>query len=52
MNNTKRKFKVIYWLRGNTQTAEVEAFSKYDAKRVFYLTYDADDIIRIEEVKE
>ena len=52
MNNVKRKFKVIYWLRGQKKAAEVEAFSKYDAKRVFYLTYNADDIIRIEEVKE
>lgn len=50
--NEKRKFKVVYRLRGNRRTAEVEAFSKYDAKRVFYLTHEADDIIRIEEVKE
>ena len=50
--NTKLKFKVIYWLGGNTRTAEVEAFSKYDAKRVFYLTHTADDIIRIEEMKD
>lgn len=47
-----RKFKVVYWLRGNRKTAEVKAFSKYDAKRVFYLTYEADDIDHIEEVKE
>ncbi len=50
--NEKRKFKVIYWLRGNKETAEVLAFSKYDAKRVFHLTHAADDIIRIEEVGE
>lgn len=48
----KRKYKVIYWLNGNQCVKEVEAFSKYDAKRVFYLTNSADDIIRIEEVKE
>lgn len=52
MNNIKRKFKVIYWLSNNQCVKEVEAYSKYDAKRVFYLTYSADDIIRIEEVKE
>lgn len=50
--NEKRKFKVIYWYRGNKETAEVEAFSKYDAKRVFYMKYAADDIIRVEEVSE
>ena len=48
----KRKFKIVFWLNGNKQTTEVEAYSKYDAKRVFYLTTSADDIIRIEEVKE
>lgn len=52
MNNTKRKFKVVYWLRGNRRTAEVEAYSKYDAKRVFYMNYDADDIDHIEAVEE
>ena len=52
MKYTKRKFKVLYWYCGNKKKAEVEAYSKYDAKRVFYLSYDADDIIRIEEVKE
>lgn len=50
--NEKRKFKVFYWLRGNRRTAEVVAYSKYDAKRVFYMTYDCDDIDHIEEVKE
>lgn len=48
----KRKFRVIYWLNGNKKVKEVEAFSKYDAKRVFYITNSADDIIRIEEVRE
>ena len=50
--NEKRKFKVVYWLRGNLKVVEVEAFSKYDAKRVFYLSYECDDIDHIEEVKE
>lgn len=48
----KRKFKVIYWLNGNQCEKEIIADSKYDAKMRFYLTTSADDIIRIEEVKE
>ena len=48
----KKKFKVVYWLNGNKCVKEIEAFSKYDAKQRFYLTETADDIIRIEEVKE
>lgn len=52
MKKEKQKFKVIFWFNGNIKKVEVEAFSKYDAKRVFYLTNAADDIIRIEEVKE
>ena len=48
----KRKFKVIYWLNGNVKTVELEADSKYNAKRLFHLSYAADDIIRIEEVVE
>lgn len=47
-----KKFKVIYWNNGNKCVAEVEAYSKYDAKRRFYMTYPCDDIIRIEEVAE
>lgn len=48
----KRKFKVIYWLNGNQCVKEIEASSKYEAKQRFYFTTVADDIIRIEEVKE
>lgn len=48
----KKKFKVVFWLNGNKHTTEIEAYSKYDAKKRFYLTAAADDIIRIEEVKE
>lgn len=47
-----KKFKVYYWQNGNKKVAEVEAFSKYNAKSRFYLNYSADDIIRIEEVTE
>lgn len=49
---TLRKFKVIYWSNGKKSVQEIEAFSKYDAKRRFYTRYSADDIIRIEEVKD
>ena len=48
----KRKFKVIYWLNGNIKSVELEADSKYNAKMRFYFLHTADDIIRIEEVKE
>lgn len=47
-----KKFRVIYWLNGNQCVKEVEAYSKYDAKKRFYFTTSADDIVRIEEVKE
>ena len=47
-----KKYKVFYWNNGNKKVAEVEAFSKYNAKQRFYLTYPCDDIIRIEEVTE
>lgn len=48
----KKKFKVIYWLNGNIKTAYVIADSKYNAKTKFYFNNVADDIVRIEEVKE
>lgn len=48
----KRKFRVLYWLNGNIKTVQVTADSKYNAKRMFYVNHDADDIIRIEEVTE
>ena len=47
-----KKFKVVYWSNGNKCVAEVEAYSKYNAKKRFYLTHSCDDIIRIEEVTE
>lgn len=47
-----KKFKVIYWLNGNKCVAEIEAYSKYDAKKRFYFSHSCDDIIRIEEVTE
>ena len=48
----KRKFKVTFLLNGVERDTEIEAYSKYDAKKRFYLTTSADNIIRIEEVKE
>lgn len=50
--NKWTKFRVIYWLNGNVCVKEIEAYSKYNAKKRFHLTTDADDIIRIEEVTE
>lgn len=50
--NELRKFKVTYWHNGNKKVAEVDAFSKYNAKQRFYLTYPCDDIICVEEVTE
>ena len=47
-----RRFKVIYWHNGRKRVEEIDAFSKYDAKKRFYLSYPCDDIIRIEEVTE
>ncbi len=47
-----RKFKITYWLDGNKKVKEVLAASKYDAKKRFYLTEQADDIISIQEVTE
>lgn len=50
--NELRKYKVYYWHNGNKKVAEIEAFSKYNAKARFYLLHSAADIIRIEEVVE
>lgn len=47
-----KKYKVVYWNNGNKCVAEVDAYSKYDAKKRFYLKYPCDDIIRVEEVAE
>ena len=47
-----RKFKVVYMLNGRQKSKEILATSKYNAKRRFYLTERADDILCIEEVDE
>lgn len=47
-----KKYKVTYWNNGNIKVANVDAFSKYNAKQRFYLSYPCDDIISIEEVTE
>jgi hypothetical protein len=47
-----RKFKITYWLDGDTRVKEILATSKYNAKIRFYLTDKADDIISIVEVSE
>lgn len=46
------KFKIVYWLNGNIQTAEVEAKTKAEAKMWFLISVPNDDIISIEEVAE
>lgn len=45
------KFKIVYWLNGNIQTAETEVKTKAEAKLWFLLSVDHDDIISIEEVE-
>lgn len=47
-----KKYKIIYWLNGDLKVTKIEATSKYNAKMRFYLTEQADDIVRIEEVTE
>ena len=50
--NELRRFKVVYWHNGNKCVAEIEAYSKYNAKARFYMAHPTDDIIHIEEVDE
>ena len=47
-----RKFKVTYRAVLKQHTIEIQAFSKYDAKRRFYKTYPKYEIVKIEEVAE
>ena len=43
-------FKVVFWQAGNKRVEQIKAYSKYDAKRRFYLRHPCDEIIKIEEV--
>lgn len=45
-----RKFKVTYRALLKQRTVEIEAYSKYDAKKRFYRTYPKYEIVIIEEV--
>lgn len=47
-----RKFKVTYRAVKKQSTMEIEAFSKYDAKKRFNRTYPKYEIIQIEEAQE
>lgn len=47
-----RTWKITYWHGGNKKVLKLQAHSKYDAKMRFYVQHSADDIIRIEEVKD
>lgn len=47
-----RKFKVNYKAVHKEGTVEINAFSKYDAKRRFYATYPVYEIVSIEEVEQ
>ena len=47
-----RKFKITYWRGGDCLVEVIEAKDKSQAKRIFYMTVDADDFSRIEEVTD
>ena len=47
-----RKFKITYRAVLKHRTLELEAFSKYDAKKRFKRTYPNYEIIKIEEIQE
>jgi hypothetical protein len=47
-----RKFKVTYLSGIKLGKVEIEAYSKYNAKRKFRLEYPGHEIVRIEEVEE
>lgn len=47
-----RKFKVKYRAVRREGIAEIDPFSKYDAKQRFYRTYPKYEVISIEEVEE
>ena len=45
-----RKFKVTYRAVLKHRTVEIEASSKYDAKKKFYFMYPRYELIKVEEV--
>ena len=47
-----RKFKITYkWMLGH-RTMTVEAYSKYNAKKRFYVQHPKCEIVKIEEVND
>ena len=48
----KRKFKITYRAVLGHRTMEIEACSKYNAKKQFYVQYPQGEIIKVEEVTE
>ena len=46
-----RKYKITYRAVLKHRTIEMQAFSKYDAKRRFYNTYPRYEILKIEEIE-
>lgn len=48
----KRKFKVTYKSPLGFRSTEIEAYSKYNAKRIFYVQFPKYEIVKIEEVQE
>ena len=47
-----RKYKVTYREVLRHLTVEIEATSKYDAKKKFYRLYPGCELVKIEEVEE
>lgn len=43
-----KKFKITYTEKGKEKSLDLEAFSKYDAKRRFYAQHPKDEIVRVE----
>lgn len=47
-----RKFKITYkWIVGH-RTIEIEAYSKYNAKKRFYVMHPKSEVVKIEEVED
>jgi hypothetical protein len=47
-----RKFKVTYKSPLGSGSTEIEAYSKYNAKKIFYVQFPTYEILKIVEVKD
>ena len=47
-----RKFKITYRALLGQRTMEIEAYSKYNAKKRFYVQHPKAEIVKIEEVND